>query len=63
MVISNMGIPLAVYSDRHSIFRSPKIDKLSLEDELKGRKVNATQFGRAMAELGINLIWAKTVTF
>src|SRR5690554_5036778 len=60
MVISSKGIPLAVYSDRHSIFRSPKMDKLSLEDELKGRKVNATQFGRALAELDINLIWAKT---
>lgn len=59
-VISNNGIPLAAYADRHTIFRSPQTGKLSLEDELKGKKVNSTQFGRAMAELGINLIWAKT---
>lgn len=59
-VISNNGVPLAVYADRHTIFRSPKTDKLSLEDELNGKKVNATQFGRAMAELGTNLIWAKS---
>lgn len=59
-VISNNGVPLAVYADRHTIFRSPKSDKLSLEEELNGKKVKATQFGRAMAELGINLIWAKS---
>jgi len=59
-VISNNGVPLAVYADRHTIFRSPKTDKLSLEDELNGKKVNATQFGRAMAELSTNLIWAKS---
>lgn len=59
-VISNNGVPLAVYADRHTIFRSPKTDKLSLDEELSGIKVKATQFGRAMAELGINLIWAKS---
>lgn len=59
-IISNHGVPLAVYADRHTIFRSPKTDKLSLEDELNGKKVKDTQFGRAMAELSINLIWAKT---
>lgn len=59
-MILNYGVPLSVYADRHTIFRSPKTDKLSLEDELKGIKVNATQFGRAMSELGINLIWAKS---
>ncbi|HOV79852.1 MAG TPA: ISNCY family transposase [Bacillota bacterium] len=59
-VISNNGVPLAVYVDCHTIFRSPKSDKLSLEDELNGKKVKVTQFGRAMAELGTNLIWAKS---
>lgn len=59
-VISNNGVPLAVYADRHTIFRSPKTDKLSLEDQLNGKEVRATQFGSAMAELGSNLIWAKT---
>lgn len=59
-IISHYGVPLAVYADRHTIFRSPKADKLSLEEELSGKKVKVTQFGRAMAELGINLIWAKS---
>lgn len=59
-IILNNGVPLAVYTDRHTIFRSPKTDKLSIEDELSGKRVKNTQFGRAMSELSINLIWAKT---
>ena len=59
-LILNHGIPLAVYADQHTIFRSPKTGKLSLEDELKGIKINSTQFGRSMQELSINLIWAKS---
>lgn len=59
-VILNNGVPLAVYADRHTIFRSPKAGKLSIEEELNGKYVKDTQFGRAMAELGTNLIWAKT---
>ena len=31
-MILNHGVPLAVYADRHTIFRSPKTDKLSLEE-------------------------------
>jgi len=60
IIIRNNGVPLAVYTDCHTIFRSPKAGKLTLEEELSGKKVRATQFGRAMAELGINLIWAKS---
>lgn len=59
LILQN-GIPLSVYADRHTIFCSPKTGKLSLEDQLEGKRVNDTQFGRAMRELGINLIYAKT---
>lgn len=52
------GIPQTVYSDKHTIFRSPKTDRLSLEEELAGKKVNLTQFGRSLHDLGINLIHA-----
>lgn len=55
-IVENHGIPLNFYSDRHTIFRSPKADKISIEDQLQGKKVNLTQFGRAMDELGINMI-------
>lgn len=54
----NHGIPQAVYSDKHAIFRSPKTDKLTLEEEIQGKTVKLTQFGRALDELGINLIHA-----
>lgn len=57
-VITNHGIPISLYCDRHTIFISPNDGKLSIEDQLKGRMVNATQFGRAMEELGINIIKA-----
>lgn len=59
-LLSSNGVPLAIYADRHTIFRSPKTDKLSMEEQLSGKQVRTTQFGRAMVELGINLIWAKT---
>lgn len=56
----NHGLPLALYADRHTIFRSPNAGKLSIEDELKGIKVNDTQFGAALRTLGVNLIYAKS---
>jgi hypothetical protein len=40
----------------HTIFRSPK----TAEKEAVGEEANLTQFGRAMAELGINIIHART---
>lgn len=59
-MISNSGIPSSIYADRHSIFRSPKADKISIEDQLNGKVVNETQFGRAMSELGITIIPARS---
>lgn len=52
-VVQNHGVPYSVYSDRHSIFFSPKTDKLSIEEELAGKKVSLTQLGRALNELGV----------
>ena len=43
----------ALYVDRHTIFRSPNTDKLSIDDELAGKRIKDTQFGRAMRQLGI----------
>lgn len=54
----NHGIPLAFYSDRHSLFFSPK--KLSIEEELAGKKVALTQLGRVLESLGINHIPASS---
>ena len=60
LMLELFGIPVSLYSDRHSIFFSPKKDKLSLEEQLAGKRVNLTQFGRAMGQLGIHMIPAHT---
>jgi transposase len=52
-MIRQHGVPRRLYSDRHTIFFSTKLDKLSIEDELAGKQVPLTQFGRAIDELGI----------
>ena len=50
------GVPLSVYSDKHTIFRSPLTEKKA---EL-GEEANVTQFGRALHELVIELIYANS---
>lgn len=59
-IINRQGIPISIYCDRHSIFISPKDGKLSIDEQLQGKQVNLTQFGRAMDELGVNVIKAKS---
>ncbi len=53
-------MPVSIYADRHAIFFSRNAGKLSLEDQLGGKVVNDTQFGRAMSELGISLFPARS---
>jgi transposase len=60
LLLELFGIPVSIYSDRHTIFFSPKRDKLSLEEQLAGKRVNLTQFGRAMSQLGIHMIGARS---
>jgi len=52
--ILNHGTPLSMYSDKHTIFRSPLTDK----KREAGEEANLTQFGRALDELGVNIIFA-----
>lgn len=59
-MILNHGIPACVYTDRHTIFRSPNASKVSIEEQLDGKIINDTQFGRAMKELGIAIITARS---
>ena len=59
-LLMNHGIPVSIYADRHAIFLSRNAGKLSVEDQLGGKIVNDTQFGRAMSELGISLIPARS---
>lgn len=57
--IQKYGIPLGLYSDRHTIFRSPN-EKLTVEQELAGETKPLSHFGKAMAELHIEHIKAIT---
>jgi transposase len=58
--ITQNGIPVSLYADRHAIFISPKDGKLTVEEQLQGVMVNDTQFGRAVKQLGITLIKARS---
>jgi transposase len=59
-MLNREGIPISIYNDRHTIFKSPKANDVSLEQQLEGEFVNLTQFGRAMEELGIIVKFAKS---
>ncbi len=59
-IFLNHGIPISLYCDRHTIFLSAKASKLTIEEELEGKVCNDTQFGRAMKELGITIITARS---
>ena len=48
------GIPISVYIDRHTTYKSNK--KPSIEDELENREP-LTQVGRALEELGVEVIF------
>jgi transposase len=58
--IEDFGVPQSLYSDMHTIFRSPKTDRLSVQELIDGKSVSLTQFGRAMHELGVDIINAKS---
>lgn len=58
-MIATKGIPLAFYSDRHGIFQVNPKQPESLEEQLAGER-QPTQFGRALQELGIQSIVARS---
>jgi len=53
--VKQCGIPLAVYADKHTTYRSPA--EPTAEEQLADVKP-ASQFGRALRELGVELIAA-----
>ena len=55
--IKKRGIPLSVYLDKHTTYKSTK--KLTVEDELNNVDP-LSQFGRALSELGVELIHANS---
>ena len=57
-VLHRFGVPTAFYGDRSSVFVRND-DHWTVEEELSGRR-QPTQFGRAMAQLGITFITAQS---
>lgn len=57
--IRKYGIPMGLYSDKHTIFRSPN-EKLSVDQELDGEQIPLSNFGKAMIELHVEHIKANT---
>ncbi len=53
------GVPVALYHDRHTIFEVPERGALTLEEQLVDRRA-PTQLGRALGELGIGSIAARS---
>ena len=56
-VMRRHGVPLSLYSDRHSTFFVNHSEKPTVEEQLQGQEPT-TQFGRAAGQLGIRLIRA-----
>ena len=58
-IVQCRGIPLALYSDRHSVFTHHS-EKREEDEEKPARYKRRTQFGRALKELGIRPIFARS---
>lgn len=58
-IVSNHGVPEAIYRDGHAVFAAPEHEPMTLEEELAGER-NRTQFGRLLEELGISSIRSRS---
>jgi len=58
-IVQRKGIPLALYSDRYSVFTHHS-EKREEDKEKPARYKRRTQFGRALKELGIRPIFARS---
>lgn len=56
-LVRRYGVPLAWYSDRHSVFSRNRPQPWTLAEQLAGRQ-EPTQVARALEELGVQLILA-----
>jgi len=58
-VLKTKGIPLDLYHDRHSIFQVNAKTPWTIGEEMQGHR-EPTQFGRALEELGVTAIAARS---
>jgi len=54
--VRKYGLPLSIYLDKHSTYKSNR--RLTIEEELAGVSRPMSQFERALDELGVNVIHA-----
>lgn len=59
-MLKKYGSPVAIYSDKYSVFFPNKSQKLTIDEQLEGKDKPTTQFKRIMDVLGIELIPAST---
>ncbi len=58
-IIRRRGIPLALYTDRHAVFQ-PSTTACAVPERPSGNERRSTQFGRALRELGVHQIFARS---
>ena len=58
-IVRHRGIPLAVYTDRHAVFQHSSTASAPLERLSSGER-KPTQFGRALGELGVHPVFARS---
>lgn len=59
-MLKNYGSPVAIYSDKYSVFFPTASQKITTEEQLEGKEKPTTQFKRIMDVLGVELIAAST---
>jgi transposase len=52
------GVPKSIYSDRHSTYKVNERQRLTVEEELEGKEIRLTEFGKVCERLGIKQIFA-----
>lgn len=58
-IIERKGIPMALYNDRHAVFWDVRGSR-NLKGEEPGNRRRLTQFGRAMQDLGVVQVFARS---
>lgn len=59
-IVRHAGCPVAIYTDRHTIFHAAPAQPLTLEAQFQGLRRPPTQLGRAFKDLGIRWIPASS---
>lgn len=59
-MLKNHGIPKVIYPDKYSVFFPTRKQKLTIEEELEGKKQPTTQFMNIITTLGIQMYPAST---